>query len=200
MLWARPCPASEAATVSAVVPFRSPERSLQRATEDTLEPAGSQASWLPAPEASPTLPAQTLTGCGAGGMPGAQRVPSCPLDSDRPPWQPLPTLGSTPPGVSSPTPGGSQPGPKHPGALVMRFQPQSLGSRLRSQGLRGWLNRTFGQKGSIWEAGCPRPPQGGNPMPPCLWPGPSDGTVLVSFSPGVPLAPGLPREGQEGSL
>ena len=107
-------------------------------------------------------------GCGAGGMPGAQRVPSCPLDSDWPPWQALPTQGSTPPGVSFPTPGGSQPwggvsGPKHLGA--MRFQPQSLGSRLRSQGLRGWLHRTFGQKGSIWEAGCPRPPQGGNPMP-----------------------------------
>ena len=48
--------------------------------------------------------------------------------------------------------------------------------------------------------GLPSPSTGRKPHAPCLWPGPSDGTVLVSFSPGVPLAPGLPLEGQEGNL
>ena len=106
--------------------------------------------------------------------------PSCPLDSDRPPWWPLPTQGSALPGVSFPTPGGSQPwggvsGPKLPGALVMRFQPQSLGSRQVPRLVRLAPQDTFRQKGSIWEAVCLCPPQGGNPTTPCLWPGPSDG-------------------------
>lgn len=108
-------------------------------------------------------------------------MPSCPLDSGWPPWWPLPTQGSALPEVRFPTLGGSQPWGGVSGPQTSRGSCHEISAPepgFKTQVLR--LVRlapqdAFGQKGSIWEVGCPYPPQGGNPTTPCLWPGPSDG-------------------------